>query len=165
MRVSTRAYNPESGDFERLCRFIIQDNRAKRDYFVWQLGRIVDWKYGLWGEDKYFPNFFRRNAQLWLDYFDELIGFAISENGDNMFHIFIKESYAPVYEVIVQWVIEHWGDRDGALSTQVTEKQSAQMRILEQCGFVSKGIAEVTRTYNLREMETTAPVLAEGFER
>ncbi len=164
MKVSTRAYNPESGDFERLCRFIIQDNRAKRDYFVWQLGRIVDWKYGLWREDKYFPNFFRKNAQLWLDYFGELIGFAISENGDNMFQIFIKDAYMQVYTEMAQWVIEHWRDRDVALATQVTEKQPAQLRILEQCGFVSKGIAEVTRMYNLSDMETAAPVLAEGFE-
>jgi ribosomal protein S18 acetylase RimI-like enzyme len=164
MKVITRAYEPESRDFQRLCQFIIQDNQIKREYFVWQIGRIIDWKYGLWKNDKYFPNFFRKNAQLWVDYFDELVGFAISENGDNMFHIFIKDSYAYLYEEIVLWVVEHWKNRDGALYTELTEIQTMQMRTLEKCGFVSKGVSEVTWMYNLTEMETFQPVLEDGFE-
>ncbi len=81
-----------------------------------------------------------------------------------MFHIFVKESYTHVYEEIVQWVIEHWSHRNGALYTQLIEKQTAQMRTLEGNGFVSKGVSEVTRAYNLAEMETGRPILADGFQ-
>jgi len=164
MNVITRAYDPDSNDFKKICQFIIQDNQAKKEYFVWQPGRIIDWKYGLWKSNKYFPNFFRKNSQLWLDCFDELVGFAISENGDNMFYIFIKDSYAHLYEVIVLWVIEHWKNRDGALYTELTEKQTEQMLTLKKHGFVSKGASEVTRMYNLTEMETFQPILEDGFE-
>jgi hypothetical protein len=48
MKVISRSYNPESDDFEKLCQFILKDNQAKREYFVWQPGRMIDWKYGLW---------------------------------------------------------------------------------------------------------------------
>ena len=164
MKVITRAYDPDSDDFKKLCQFIIQDNHAKKEYFVFQLGRIVDWKYGLWKSDKYFPNFFRKNAQLWIDYFNELAGFAISENGDNMFTIFVKDSCAYLYEEILLWVIDHWSNRDGALCTELTEVQSAQMRILEKYKFVSTGVSEVTRMYNLTGMETFEPVLEDGYK-
>ncbi len=163
MKVATRAYNPESKDFDRLCRFIIEDNRARREYFTWQLGRIVDWKYGLWREEKHIPDFFSKNAQLWLDYFDELIGFAISENGDAMFHIFIKDSYAHVYSQMVQWVLEHWSNRKGGLRTQLTEKQTAELRTLGRCGFVSQGVSEVTRMYDTSQAGASEPVIADGF--
>ena len=163
MKVITRAYNPESDDFKRLCQFIIQDNQAKREYFVWQPGRIIDWKYGLWESDKYFPSFFRKNAQLWIDWFDNLVGFAISENGDNMFYIFFKDDYTYLYEEIVLWVIDHWNNREGALYTELTEIQSGQMGTLEKYGFVSKGVSEVTRMYRLSEMDTFEPVLEDGF--
>jgi GNAT superfamily N-acetyltransferase len=164
VKIFTRAYNPDSNDFKKLSQFIIQDNQAKREYFVWQLGRIIDWKYGLWKNEKYFPNFFRKNAQLWVDYFDEIVGFAISENGDNMFTIFIKDSYTYLYEIIVLWVIEHWKNRGGALTTELTEERTAQMQTLIKHGFVSKGISEVTRMYKLTEMEILEPVLENGFE-
>jgi hypothetical protein len=164
MKVSTRPFDPESSDFKRLCQFIIQDNRGKGEYFVWQLGRMVDWKYGLWIEDKYFPNFFSKNAQLWLDFLDEIVGFAISENGDNKFYIFLKDSHAYLYEEIVLWVIEHWKNRQGALVTELTETRMEQARTLEKHGFMSIGIAEVTRMYKLAQMETFQPVLEEGFK-
>jgi GNAT superfamily N-acetyltransferase len=164
MKVTTRAYDPESKDFKALCHFIIQDNRVKEEYFVWQLGRIVDWKYGLWKCDKFFQNFFTKNAQLWFDYFDELVGFAISENGDNMFYVFVKDAYAYLHEEIVLWVMEHWEKRDGALCTEVTEKQTAQMQTLEKQGFISKGVAEITRMYKLTEILTFQPVLEDGYE-
>jgi GNAT superfamily N-acetyltransferase len=163
MKVSTRSFDAECGDFKRLCQFVIQDNRLKGEYFVWQLGQLVDWKFGLWREEKYFPTFFPKNAQLWLDYFDDIVGFAISENGDANFHIFLKDSYAYLYEEIVQWVMEHWHDRGGALRTELSENRTAQARTLEKHGFASQGIAEVTRMYRLFEMEIVQPALADGF--
>jgi GNAT superfamily N-acetyltransferase len=99
-----------------------------------------------------------------VDYFDEIVGFAISENGDNMFTIFTKDSYAYLYEVILVWVIEHWKIREGALFTEVNEKQTVRMQTLEKQGFVSKGVCEVTRMYKLNEMEILQPVLEDGYE-
>lgn len=162
MKILHRAYDDECNDFKKLCQFIIADNRAKTDYFNWSLGRIVDWKYGLWNDSKKFPNFFRKNVQLWLDYFDDLVGFVISENGDSMFGIFVKDGYAHLYAEMLQWVLEHWNTRKGPLVTEVTEIQATEMKILEQCGFISKGVCEVTRAFDLRQ-ESPQPVLPEGF--
>lgn len=162
MRISHRAYHSEGDDFKKLCQFIIADNRVKKEYFNWSLGRIVDWKYGLWSDEKRFPTFFRKNAELWLNYFDELVGFAISENGDRMFSIFVKEGYAHLYADILRWVLEYWGARAGKLLTEVIEIQHAQMHTLEQFGFISKGVWEVTRMFDLRQ-QPVSPRLPEGF--
>jgi ribosomal protein S18 acetylase RimI-like enzyme len=124
----------------------------------------VDWKYGLWQPAKFFPSFLGENAHVWVDYFDEVVGLAISENGDNHFHVFAKEAYGHIYADIVQWVLAHWGERPGGLRTDVPESLTAQRRALEQCGLVATGVAEVTRRYALTEMATSEPVLAEGFK-
>lgn len=162
MQIRNRTYNHKSDDFKRLCQFIIEDNRIKKEYFNWSLGRIVDWKYGLWHEEKLFPMFSSKNANLWVNYFDELVGFAISENGDNMFFIFVKDAYAHLSAEILQWVIAHWSTRKGGLLTEVTEVQTAQIRTLERFGFVSKGVCEVTRAFDLHD-EIAQPALPEGF--
>jgi GNAT superfamily N-acetyltransferase len=164
MKLICRPYEPDSDDFLRLCRFVIQDNRVKKEYFVFQLGRIVDWKYGLWRQEKYFPSFFRRNAQLWFDPFDQLAGFAISENGDGQFVIFVTDSYAPQYAAILEWVLVHWRGRPGGLSTELTEIQTGPARALEQFGFVSQGISEVTRMYDLAGSAESAVEPPVGFE-
>jgi len=148
MRLTNRNFINESDDFKKMLQFIIEDNTKKKDYFSWSIGRIVDWKYGLWREKKFFPQFFRKNAHLWFDYFDNLVGFAISENGDNMFYIFTVEKYPFLYEEILNWVKVNWNDRDGLLYTEVVENQDSQRSVLEKNGFIAKGVCEVTRAFD-----------------
>ena len=80
MKTSHRHYADESGDFNRISRFITEHNAHLRSHSTWYLGRFVDWKYGLWGDKLSAPGFWEKNAYLWFDGFGELAGFAISEN-------------------------------------------------------------------------------------
>lgn len=148
MRLTNRDFIIESKDFDKMLQFIIEDNTKKKDYFVWSLGRIIDWKYGLWSEKRFFPNFYRKNAHLWFDHFDNLVGFAISEEGDNMFYIFAVDQYPFLYDEILNWVKINWSNRDGLLYTEVVENQNYEISVLENNGFVSKGVCEVTRAFD-----------------
>ena len=148
MRLTNRDFINESDDFKKMLQFIIEDNTEKKDYFSWSIGRIVDWKYGLWREKKFFPQFFRKNSHLWFDYFDNLVGFAISENGDNMFYIFTVDKYPFLYEEILKWVKVNWKDRDGLLYTEVVENRNHEIKVLEDNGFIAKGVCEVTRAFD-----------------
>jgi len=83
-----RPFDDTQQDFEKMWCFLQQDYAQKQDRFTWLVSRLGDWRYGLWNEKKYIPTFFRDYAQLWVDSFDQLVGFVLSENGDNIFFIF-----------------------------------------------------------------------------
>ena len=76
MPIYSRPYNPDGPDFAHMWQLVQQDYARRKDSFIWLVSRFGDWKYGCWREAKYFPMFFRRNAQLWLDGFDEVKGFV-----------------------------------------------------------------------------------------
>ena len=78
MKTTHRSYADDTGDFNRLCRFIIEHNAHVRGFSTWCLGRFVDWKYQLWGDKQSAPGFWGQNAHLWFDGFGELAGLAIS---------------------------------------------------------------------------------------
>jgi ribosomal protein S18 acetylase RimI-like enzyme len=164
MKVVSRDYNPDGSDFKQLCLFIVGDNALKKEYFIWQLGRMVDWKYGLWNQHKFFPTFFSKNARLWLNYCGELVGFAISESGGGDFSIFVQEAYIHIYEEILQWVVENWRDRDNTLQTELNEVQVYQRQILEQYGFTAGEGSEITRVFDLKNREASHRVLEDGFK-
>lgn len=94
MHFNHRAYDELSRDFERIWRFLLDDYSYRQDRFIWMMSRFGDWKYGLWGENKFFPPFFRENAHLWFSDVQELLGFAISESGDETFFIFTRQGYS-----------------------------------------------------------------------
>lgn len=76
-----RPFDDTHHDFEKLWLFLQQDFAQKQDRFIWLVSRLGDWKYGLLTEKKYIPTFYRDYAHLWMDGFDQSIGFVLSENG------------------------------------------------------------------------------------
>ncbi|HYE09265.1 MAG TPA: GNAT family N-acetyltransferase [Patescibacteria group bacterium] len=114
-------------------------------------GRLGDWKYGIWTEEKYFPNFMRKNAHLWLNNFEELVGYVISENCDSSFSIFAKRGYEFLYPEMIKWVKINWSSREGNLTTEVHEHQNSYIQELEEEGFKQTELCCITRQYNLHD--------------
>ena len=162
MKRTHRAFNGDSDDFKKMIQFIIEHNRIKQNQFTWSIGRLVDWKYGLWSQNKYFPTFFSQNAELWFDYLGNLVGFAISEGGDGSFTLFTEERHGFLYKEMLEWVMRHWADREGTLTTEVNETQLDEQQILEAQQFISEGVCEVTRAFNC---ETTRSMSCRSEER
>lgn len=163
MKIHCREFDELKNDFARMWDFLIQDYADKKGYFIWTIGRLGDWKYGCWNEKKCFPNFMRRNAHLWFDNFDELIGFVISENCDNNFTVFAKKGYEFLYSEMLVWVKSSWKDREGKLSTQAHEYQNHYMQILEKEGFAKVGQNEIQRVYKLSDKVKEEIVLDDEF--
>ena len=138
MKTTHRAYSEEAGDFRLLTGFIVDHNDQIRAYSTWCLGRIVDWKYGLWAHKTAVPDFCNQNAHLWFDGFQRLAGFVISEEGDEGFTIITQAGYRFVFEEILQWVLENWGDRGPGLSIEITARQKMETVVLERYGFQHK---------------------------
>jgi GNAT superfamily N-acetyltransferase len=69
-----------------------------------------------------------------LDGFGELAGFAISEDGRCDIAIITAKGYHLLFEEILQWALENWGER-GSLSIEITARQAREGKRLEQHGF------------------------------
>ena len=160
----SRPFDLKGNDFEKMWRFLQEDYARKQERFIWHIGRLGDWQYGLWNEQKCIPTFFQKHAQLWLDDFERLLGFVIDEGGDNIFFIFTLTGYEYLYPAILDWTIEHWGPRPAALVTEVHEMQTAELVELERRGFHSRGAVAVTREYDLREKMNEPARLPAGYK-
>jgi N-acetylglutamate synthase-like GNAT family acetyltransferase len=163
MPVQTRPFDPARDDFEQMVRFLQEDYAAKRDDFVWLSSRLGDWKYGLWHEQKYFPSFFRKHAQLWFDSDDKLLGFVLSEDGGSDIAILVRNGHEDLYAGILAWTIAHWGPRHATLKIEVHSRQSAALQALERAGFRSRGEVAVTRVYDLTAKATEPVRLRPGY--
>jgi GNAT superfamily N-acetyltransferase len=155
MKTTHRNYSEEQGDFNRLARFFTVHAASRRTHTTWCLGRLVDWKYGLYNNKRAFPSFCNENAHLWFDGFGELAGFAISESGDAGFSILTPDGYRFLYEEMLEWVLETWKGRTSAESpfeTEITEYQDWEIKILERYGFCSD------LTFFTRRLDLTGPL-------
>jgi ribosomal protein S18 acetylase RimI-like enzyme len=162
MKTTHRSYDEEAGDFHRLCRFVRDHHAQVRARSSWCLSRIVDWKYGLYENKLAVPAFCDRNAHLWFDAFGDLAGFAIAENGDAGFAIITLDGYQFLFEEILRWVLQAWGDRGPRFSIEITARQHAEAGVLERWGFRRRATF-YTRCFDLtREPEPRMP-LERGF--
>lgn len=162
MKTTHRDYDESAGDFNRLARFVIENNQLIRARSTWSLGRLVDWKYGLYEGKTAYPAFCDENAHLWFDGYGYLVGFAISENGDAGFAIMTLEGYRFLYEAMLSWALDTWGGRGPVLSTEITERQMAEADVLEHYGF-SLDATFFTRRFDLTHAPGPSFPLEEGF--
>lgn len=163
MAIRNRPFDETQHDFEKMWHFLQQDYAHRQDRFIWLCFRLGDWKYGLWRETKYIPSFFRHHAQLWLDDFDQLRGFVLSENGDEIFFIVTAQGFDYLYADVLDWTIQHWGPRYPTLKTEVHEYQVGALTQMENRGFRCMGPVAVTRAYDLRAEMPDPARLEPGF--
>jgi ribosomal protein S18 acetylase RimI-like enzyme len=161
MKTTHRFYEEEAGDFRRLCRFVQQNDDAIRTYATWCIGRLVDWKYGLYESKTAVPDFCNRNAHLWFDGFGDLVAFAISESGGRGFEILTKAGARFLFAEILAWVLANWGNR-GRLSIEVTARQTLEQKVLENRDFAQKQ-PFYTEVFDLTRPLPPPPPLPAGF--
>ena len=162
MKTTHRNYAEELGDFHRLCRFVRDHNAQVRARSTWSLGRIVDWKYGMYENKTAVAGFCDRNAHLWFDAFGDLAGFAISENGGADCAILTLQGYQFLFEEILQWVLQNWRDREPRCTIEITGLQTAEARILEARGF-DRVSTFYTRRFDLTAESPARVPLPAGF--
>ncbi len=162
MRTTHRNYSEVSGDFDRLCRFVVEHYDHVRARSTWSLGRVVDWRYGLYGTKTTVAGFCDRNAHLWFDGFDELAGLVLSEDGGTDFAVITTAGYRFLYEEMLHWVLENWGERGPGLETEITELQEFEARALERAGF-RRGAEFYTHRFDLTAEPAERTPLEPGF--
>lgn len=162
MNLTHRDFSESSGDFNRLCHFIIALNAPGRPRSTWPLGRIVDWKYGLYEGKRAYPAFCDQNAHMWFDGFGELAGFVLSEGGGAEFAVLTLDGYRFLYAEMLDWALEAWGARGPGFNTELGEFQALEAAALERRGF-RRGSAFFTRRFDLSGDLLPRFPLEEGF--
>ena len=138
MKTTHRNYSEENGDFNRLARLFAANRSDRRIHTTWCLGRFVDWKYALYPNKRNFASFCNENAHIWFDGFGEPAGFVVSESGNAGFSILTLPGFRFLYEEMLGWVLETWKGRatdQSSFSTEITEYQDWEKKILERYGF------------------------------
>jgi len=161
MRTIHRDYAEDAGDFGRLARLVTDDIDHVRAHATWCLGRLCDWKHGLWGAKPSIPRFCERNAHLWFDALGDLVAVAISEEGGPQVVVLTTRGHRFLFEEALAWVVGHWGER-GTLSIEVTQAAGVEAAALERCGFGPASTFHAY-TFDLTLPLPPSPPLPDGF--
>jgi GNAT superfamily N-acetyltransferase len=161
MRTTHRDYAEEAGDFRRLARLLTDDPDHVRGHTTWCLGRLTDWKHGLWGAKPSIPRFCERNAHLWFDGLGDLVAAAISEEGGPQAVVLTTRGHRFLFEEVLAWAVTSWGER-GPLSVEVTEAAQVEVAALERCGFRPASTFHAY-TFDLTRPLPPPPPLPPGF--
>jgi GNAT superfamily N-acetyltransferase len=148
MKSHHRPFNYESPDFKLMCALVVRDNANKRDAFVWHVARLVDWKYNLYNLKRRFPGNYAAGAHLWFNYYDELIGFVVSEEFDGQFDILVLEEYNYLYPEMLMWANSEWGKQHGQLGTSAVSTHVTRITALEQAGYKRTDDIEMIRIFD-----------------
>lgn len=148
MKTHHREFIYEGPDFKTMCALVVRDNAMKKEQFVWHVARLVDWKYNLFNFKRRFPGNYSQAAHLWFNYYDELIGFVISEEFDDEFTIIVPDPYTYLYPEILAWVHSEWGRQYRQLTTCAAAPHAAYIAALEGAGYTKTDDMEMTRTFD-----------------
>ncbi len=148
MKTHHRPFIYESSDFKHMCALLVRDNASKRDSFVWHVARLVDWKYNLFNFKRCFPGNYASAAHLWFNFYDELIGFVISEEFNEQFDIIVLEEYEYLYPEMLAWAQVEWGPQYRHLLTSAADVHEKRIFALEQAGYQRTGDVEMTRIFD-----------------
>jgi GNAT superfamily N-acetyltransferase len=161
MWTTHRDYAEEIGDFRRLARLLTDDPEHVRRHTTWPIGRLVDWKYGMWGAKPSIPRFCERNAHLWFDALGELAAVAISEEGGTQIAVLTTRGHRFLFEEALAWAVAAWGER-GPLSVEITERAEVEAAALARRGFVRASIFH-SYAFDLTKPLPEPPPLEAGF--
>lgn len=163
MKILNRKFDSRRGDYHKLWTFIIDNYKQNNEDTTWTIGRLSDWKHGLWHNRKLDPSFMRENCQIWTNVFDDFIGIAIAEEGDSLFHLFVKPNYRLyLYEKMLDFVEGNWSEREKMLHTEIPEDNVILQSVLEKRGY-NKRPDSYTTEYDLQKFQVSLD-LPEGFK-
>lgn len=162
MKTTDRGYSEDSGDFARLCRFIVVARREAWQCCTWSLGRVVDWKYEGWGGKADIPSFCDRNAHLWFNAFGDLVGLVIAERGDAAIAVLTAPGYRFLFADLLDWALVAWAARGPRFAVELTAHQDVEARALERRGF-RRGGASMIRRFDLSLPAAGRFALEPGF--
>jgi GNAT superfamily N-acetyltransferase len=150
-------------NLKEMSRLLIESNGRFNSSLDWSLGRLIDWKYGLWNDSKFNPDFHRQNAHLWRNYMGEMLAFVISENGDDSIQVITHPNYEYLFSQVIDFALKNWLPERKALSIVTAEQDKERIRTLLKFGFKELGHCESSYLYHINDISLPVIKLPEGL--
>lgn len=153
-----RPYGGEA-DLMAMCSLIAELNHGEGSNMDWTVGRVIDWRYGLWNPAKLDEAWFGRNCRLWYDRVGKLAGFALSEDGRGDYAFFARPEYAFLYGAQIAWAEGEFGPKLQAgeeLTITVADGDEARRAALLRAAYADRGHGETTALYAAGDFRLTA---------
>lgn len=161
-----RPYDGEA-DLMAMCRLIAELNHGEGASMDWTVGRVVDWRYGLWNPAKLDDAWFGENGRVWYDRAGRMAGFAVSEDGRGDYAFFARPEYEFLYGEQIAWAERSLGPRlqtGEALSITVADGDEGRRAALLRAGYADRGHGETTALYATDEFRLKADApLPDGY--
>ncbi|MBP7562837.1 MAG: GNAT family N-acetyltransferase [Candidatus Cloacimonetes bacterium] len=148
-------------NLKEMCRLLIESNGRFNSSLDWSLGRLIDWKYGLWNESKFNPDFHRQNSHLWRNYMGEMLAFVISENGDESIQVITHPNYEYLFSQVIDFALKNWLPERKTLSIVTAEQDKERIRTLLKYGFKELGHCESSYLYHINDISLPVIKLSE----
>jgi ribosomal protein S18 acetylase RimI-like enzyme len=156
-------YTDTVQQFTEMCELCVESYAIAGWPSNWLIGRIEDWKFG--GHSlrvKENPDFFCDKAHLWRNDDGKLVGFCVSENGDDRIHIQMHPAHPKIEAVMLTWIADVWSLGKEKVETYAYASDERRQELLKKLGFEFAADVGITRKYDLVYLIDYKP-LAPGF--
>jgi GNAT superfamily N-acetyltransferase len=146
MKIYDCQYTHSDTEYEELWRLLVDSYALTGQPHNWFFGRLENWRYAK--HDKP-PTFFMDCVHLWRNADAELIGYYISESGDNCIHLQVHPDYGFVEADMLSWVECNWTKDRGSIETYAYHNDDKRQKLLTQLGYEDMGHSGNTWQYDL----------------
>jgi ribosomal protein S18 acetylase RimI-like enzyme len=123
----------------------------------WLHGQLQNWAYA----GKPTSLFYGDNVRLWRHSSGTLVGFCISESGNEL-HLQVHPAQREIEADMLRWGLEVWGSGRAAVDVLCLTGDAHREALLVERGFVDQGESGRLRQYDLTR-HYAAPALPPGF--
>jgi mycothiol synthase len=149
MHVRDYEYTHSYEEFKELWELLVKSYAMTSKPHNWFFSRLENWKYA--SPEKPL-NFFTSNVHLWRNEVGELVGYCISEYGDNRIHIQIHPDYWFVEADILSWIERIWAKDKECIKTYAYQCDTERQKLLTQLGYSDEGPAGYMRGYDMSKL-------------
>ncbi|MBN1217663.1 MAG: GNAT family N-acetyltransferase [Anaerolineae bacterium] len=136
MAVHDFAYTHNDAEFEDMWKLLITSYALTGKPHNWFFARLENWKYAKVDEP---VTFFTSNVHLWRNEAGELVGFCISEYGDNGIHLQIHPEYRFIEPDMLVWIERIWANGRENIETYAQLDDMERQKLLTQLGYEDLG--------------------------
>jgi len=142
-------YTHSDAEYQEMWELLVESYAITRKPHNWLFARLENWKYA----SLHMPApFFTRDVHLWRDSADRLVGFTISEHGDNGVYLQIHPEHRAVETDMLSWIAHGVERGKECAETHAYTDDGERSDLLRSLGYRDQG-----NSGNKYEYDTSQP--------
>jgi mycothiol synthase len=139
-------YTHSGAQFAELRDLLIQSYARSGKPYNWLFARLENWRYARHdAPDAWYAG----NTHLWRDDAGRLVGFCLSESGEDEMHLQLLADSIPLERDMVRWIEQVWARDRERIEIEAYADQTARKEMLKRAGYEYGGPSGITWAYDL----------------